>query len=330
MSINYSNSNENLLLLQNLPLISHEDYAGKELCPKCLKNVAQNHQAISCNSCPRWTHRKCTESITKSKYQKLSQMSSFTWFCNNCRDSETPLPKLDAPLKLNPKDLPLHFSIVKKGKNELLIIHINCRSMINKEEEIFDLINLLNPDIICLSETWLDGSIPIQYVPKGYKILRKDRSEEFLQKYRKLKGGGIAIIYRSYINMIPKPKITPNDEEIFWVQVQTNNSFLLGVIYRPEYSLIMQKDETGESILETNIQKATEISNRIVILGDLNIDLLNKTHKNTKNLNTMMNSYNLIQHIKNVTRIDMNTGKATLIDHVWTSNEMQVLKSGTC
>ena len=26
----------------------------------------------------------------------------------------------------------------------------------------------------------------------------------------------------------------------------------------------------------------------------------------------------------------MNTGKATLIDHVWTTNEMQVLKSGTC
>ena len=317
-------------LLKNLTAISNEDYVGKELCPTCLKNVAKNHQAISCSSCDRWTHRKCTGSINKTKYKKLSQLSTFTWFCNNCRDSETPLPKLDEPLKLNPKNLPIHFSIVKKGKNELLIIHINCRSMINKEEEIFDIINLLNPDIICLSETWLDGSVPIKYVPKGYKILRKDRSEEFLQKYRKIKGGGLAIIYRSYLNIIPKPKITPIDEEIFWVQVQTKNNFLLGVIYRPEYSLLLQENEDGESALEKNIRKASEISNRIVILGDFNIDLLNKSHKNTKYLYSILNSYNLTQHIKNVTRIDMNTGKGTLIDHVWTSSEMKVIKSGTC
>ena len=151
--------------------------------------------------------------------------------------------------------------------------------MLNKEEEIFDIIRLLNPDIICLTETWLDGSVPIQYVPKGYKILRKDRSEEFLQKYRKIKGGGIAIIYRSYMNIIPKPKLSPKDEEIFWVQVQTNNSFLLGVIYRPEYSVILQENEDGESTLEQNLRKASEISNRLVVLGDFNIDMLNQNKK---------------------------------------------------
>ena len=72
--------------------------------------------------------------------------------------------------------------------------------MVNKEEEILDIIKKLNPDIVCLTETWLDQSIPNQNVPPGYKILRQDRTEEFQQKYRKKSGGGVAIIYRSYLN----------------------------------------------------------------------------------------------------------------------------------
>ena len=163
---NLNETLENLQFPKHLTPISEEDLEGKELCTMCLKNVAENHQAISCNSCDRWTHRKCTNTINRTKYKKLSQISSFTWFCNNCREVETALPKLNEPLKIQPKDLPLHFSIVKKGKKELLIIHLNCRSMLNKEE-IFDIIRFLNPDIICLTETWLDGSVPIQYVPKG-------------------------------------------------------------------------------------------------------------------------------------------------------------------
>ena len=296
----------------------------------CLKIVAKNHQAISCDSCEKWTHRQCTKTISKTTYQKLSQITFFTWFCRNCRQAETPLPKLNEPLKLEPKDLPFHFSTVKKGKNELLIIHLNCRSMLNKEEEIFDIINLMNPDIICLTETWLDGSVPVKNVPKGYKILRKDRSEEFLQKYRKIKGGGLAIIYRTYINIVPKPKLSPKDEEIFWVQVQTNNSFLLGVIYRPEYSQLLQANEDGESTLEENLRKASELSNRLVVLGDFNIDMLNPNTKNAKYLNSIFDTYNLTQHIKKVTRIDLNSGKGTLIDHVWTTDEIKVINSGTC
>ena len=202
--------------------------------------------------------------------------------------------------------------------------------MLNKEEEIFDIIRLLNPDIICLTETWLDGSVPIQYVPKGYKILRKDRSEEFLQKYRKIKGGGLAIIYRSYLNIIPKPKLSPKDEEIFWVQIQTNNSFLLGVIYRPEYSTLLQENEEGESALEQNLRKASEISNRLVVVGDFNIDMLNQNTKKAKYLKSIYETYNLTQQIKTVTRIDLNSGKGTLIDHVWTSADIKVMKSGTC
>ena len=292
------------------------------------KNVTETHQAVSCSNCERWTHRKCTESISKSKYKKLCQILSFNWYCKNCRETETPLPKITEPLKLDSNNLPCKFSIVKKGKNELLILHINCRSMKNKEEELFEIITQLNPDILCLSETWLDGSTPTQYVPNGYKILRKDRSDEFLQKYRKIKGGGLAIIYRSYINLTLKPSLTEKDEEILWVHVKTNNSFLLGLFYRPDYSQLLQENDDGESPLEKNIREASEISNRIVIVGDFNIDLKN-FNKNTKDILTIGDTYSLTQQIKKDTRVDLNTGKGTLIDHIWTTPAMKPKISGT-
>ena len=325
-----SPSKENLSFLSQLTKISSQDFIGKELCTVCLKNVSDTHQAISCSNCDRWTHRKCTLTITKSKYKKLSQMTSFNWFCLNCRESETPQPKLNKPLKLDLNNSPCHFSKVKKGKNELLIMHINCRSMVNKQEEVFELITLLNPDIICMSETWLDGSIPTQYVPPGYKIIRKDRSDEFLQKYRKIKGGGLAIIHRSYINITQKPSLTENEEEILWVHVKTNNSFLLGLIYRPEYSTILHENEEGECILEQNIRKAAEISDRLIIMGDFNIDLKNTKSKNAKDLVTICDTFSLTQQINKVTRVDLNTGKGTLIDHIWTTPQMEAKTSGTC
>ena len=325
-----SASKENLNLLAQLTKISSKNYIGKEMCTVCLKNVTETQQSISCSNCDRWTHRKCTLTITKSKYKKLCQISHFNWYCNNCRETETPLPKLNQPLELDSNNQPCHFSTVRKGKNELLIIHLNCRSMVNKEEELFELINLLNPDIVCLSETWLDGSIPTQYVPKGYKILRKDRSEGFLQKYRKIKGGGLAIIHRSYINISLKPSLTEKEEELLWVQVKTNTSFLLGLFYRPAYSTLLHENEEGESLLEENIRKASETSNRIVIVGDFNIDLKNTKDKNRTELLTICDTYSLTQQIKRNTRIDLNTGKGTLIDHIWTSPEMKPKTSGTC
>ena len=62
------------------------------------------------------------------------------------------------------------------------------------------IINELVPDIICLTETWMDDSVTKNaYIPEGYKIIRKDRSESYKQKYGRNKGGGIAILYKENI-----------------------------------------------------------------------------------------------------------------------------------
>merc|ERR1712133_316315 len=42
------------------------------------------------------------------------------------------------------------------------------------------IIDDLGLDIVCITETWLDDSIPnLSDIPDGYKIIRKDRTEAF-------------------------------------------------------------------------------------------------------------------------------------------------------
>ena len=57
---------------------------------------------------------------------------------------------------------------------------------------------------------------------------------------------------------------------------------------------------------------------------------INKKQNSTKELCTICDTYNLSQQIQKVTRIDLNTGKGTLIDHIWTTPSIKILSSGTC
>ena len=105
-------------------------------------------------------------------------------------------------------------------------------------------------------------------------MIRKDRSEEYKQKYGKSKGGGVAVCYKEHLKVEKKHYLTEDCEEILWVQVKAKESFMLGIIYRGEYTDIMAEKD-GECKLEENIRKASEISNRIIVTGDLNVDMSN-------------------------------------------------------
>ena len=227
-------------------------------------------------------------------------------------------------LKLDP------IETVKKAKNELLVIIINCRSLANKEEEINFIIEETGADIICLIETWLDSSHPKNaYVPNGYKIIRKDRSDEFKEKYNKKIGGGVAIVFKENINISEKNSLSHKTEEILWLNVKEKNNFLLGIVYRPKYSTLL-KENDGITPLEKNILEVFEShTNNVMVVGDFNVDMLDSKNKKTKTLKNAYKTYGLKQQIKNPTRIDKNSNKGTLIDHIWAPAEMNIITSGT-
>ena len=316
-------------LLKELPKISSKDYQGKDLCRSCSKEVSMKQQAIFCDHCERWIHRSCSDMSIRS-YNQFKKIKSFSWTCNKCRIDDILVTDKADLSRINKSDLPEHIQEISQSNKELLIIHINCRSLVNKFEELVAIIEELYPDIICLTETWFDDSIPKQaYIPEGYSIIRKDRDETFKQRYGRNKGGGIAVLYKKHIKVEKKTYLTDKQEEILWVHVKVKQSFMLGTIYRAEYTDLLNEDQE-ETKIEENIRKAAEISNNILITGDFNIDMLQPESRNTKKLMEIYQSYGLDQCINKPTRIDNTSHKPAILDHVWASTEANLIKnSGT-
>ena len=321
--------NETLILLNELPQILSEDYVGKDLCRSCHKEVKQSQQAICCDTCQQWIHRSCSD-MNGRRYNECRKLTHFQWTCNKCRCDEVEITDKVNLAALKPSQLPEELSGIKSSKKELVIIHLNCRSILNKPEELDHIIQETDADVIALTETWMDSSVPQQaYIPEGYCIIRKDRSQNFKQKYGKNGGGGIAILHKEQIKVERKKYLTDDTEEILWVQIKMKESFMLGVIYRSEYTDVIKETE-GESKLEENIRKATEISNNLIVTGDFNIDMSDKESKDTQTLTNLYNSYGLQQYIKKPTRIDKRYNKPTIIDHVWASKDQNMIhQAGT-
>ena len=317
--------NETLMLLNELPQILTQDYVGKDLCRSCHKEVKQSQQAICCDTCQQWIHRSCSD-MNGRRYNECRKLIHFQWTCNKCRfDEEEITDKVNLAV-LKPSELPEELSGIKSSKKELVIIQLNCRSILNKPEELDHIIQVTDADIIVLTETWMDSSVPQQaYIPEGYCIIRKDRSQNFKQKYGKNGGGGIAILHKEHIKVDRKKYLTDDTEEILWVQIKTKESFMLGVISRAEYTDVIKETE-GESKLEENIRKATEISNNLIVTGDYNIDMSDKESKDTQTLTNIYHSYGLQQYIKKPTRVDKRYNKPTIIDHIWASKDQNMIK----
>ena len=73
------------------------------------------------------------------------------------------------------------------------------------------------------------------------------------------------------------------------------------------------------------MRKASEISDCFIITGDFNIDYSDTSFSLTRKLNNIYSSYNLIQLVKKPTCIDKKSGRPTVIDHVWTNPEKQLI-----
>lgn len=315
-------------LMKELTKITPEDYIGKDRCKACHLTIGIRQKAISCDQCLRWTHLKCSD--MQHKTYNLNENKEFFWICNTCRTAEIVIEgKVDLN-KLKPEQLPITNTELTQTSNELLILHYNCRSMINKAAEIYNICKDLQPSILCLTETWLDESTkPASYIPEGYSIIRQDRNEKFKQKYGKCNGGGIAVIHKEELT-IRKMDIHTETEETLWVEVKSKPNLVLGTVYRAHYTNLLNEAVNG-SVLETQLNEATSKTNQIIVIGDFNSDTAaEKLDKTTKTLMEIFDSHSMKQFIKKPTRIDPKTNKATTIDHVWAEPEANIIsESGT-
>ncbi len=72
--------------------------------------------------------------------------------------------------------------------HHLSCICLNARSVLPKREDLFAYICAHDPDIMAITETWLDSSIHDSHItPKGYSIFRCDRKRH---------GGDVLLLIR--------------------------------------------------------------------------------------------------------------------------------------
>ena len=174
-----------------------------------------------------------------------------------------------------------------------------------------------NPWLLAVVETWLDASHSDQEVNiSNYNLLRSDRS---LEPNR----GGIAIYYRNDLDVtllhLRSHNITCKCENM-WLRVKVSECriFTMGVVYRSPQNINLTEHITAD------LESIAAMKYPILIVGDFNLDLLGNS-SSTSFYRDTMTSFLLHQLLDEPTRVTETS--ATLIDHVWTSNEELIEES---
>ena len=110
-----------------------------------------------------------------------------------------------------------------------------------------------------------------------------------------------------------------------WVSIKQPNSrtILIGNVYRPPQGNI----ETFIQVLEDILTSIDLSKIELFILGDFNIDILEKKNPNTKKLLELIKTFGLRQLIKTPTRYSKD--KNSLIDVIITNSDF-ISSSGVC
>lgn len=181
-------------LLAELTPIKHTDYKGRDYCRSCWKPLNANSRSVSCDGCSYWSHLKCTD-LTLKQYQ-MNFGTCFSWLCNHCCEDE-PEPDVKSDQRKEQTT-----TLNKLSGTKGLILHINCRSLNGKLDELQHFLHVVKPDLLILTETWFNESNPKGTLNfKGYRNIRKDRSQEVKQKCKRNNGGGVAIIFKDTLKV---------------------------------------------------------------------------------------------------------------------------------
>ena len=151
----------------------------------------------------------------------------------------------------------------------------NVRSLRNKEINVRNYILSNKIDFGVITETWYSDDADLGYVNDlNYDGLKLDAVNRLNGK----KGGGIALVYRSYCNSvkIKSPKYSSFEHALWKLSCKGIHFTVLG-IYHPPYSSInnITDNQFLDDFLDLLGNTMANYSN-VVVLGDLNIHL-NKT-----------------------------------------------------
>ncbi|XP_031327432.1 uncharacterized protein LOC116158740 [Photinus pyralis] len=175
------------------------------------------------------------------------------------------------------------------------IAHVNIRSLVPKLHVLKSFLDVEKYDVMAISESWLKNDVSDEHITiPGYNLVRHDRVNRGSNQYT---------------------------IEHLWLNIKTSTqSVVVGVIYRPpnqNYKVFCDE-------LEGVCLEALLACESLVCVGDVNINILNKSSTETKYYLNMLETLGLTQIIEKATRLG-----TSLLDHIIVSNPIVVKKSGT-
>ena len=163
-------------------------------------------------------------------------------------------------------------------------------STLNKPIAIQEFLTDQNLDLLAISETWLaPDSLPStlnSLTPAGYSIIHQPRPVG--------KGGGVALIYRSFLKAIKiQLPIYTTFESLCTKFTISSSSFTLLTIYRPPNSSQSVFISEMSSLLEDLVSSTSEL----LITGDFNIHVDIPSDPFSKSFSNLLEIFDLKQHI---------------------------------
>lgn len=202
-------------------------------------------------------------------------------------------------------------------KEDFNILYMNIRSIKNKCDELNVYLKMEKYDLIALTEVWLHNNEVQYYNLQQYASVHSCRNSH---------GGGVSFYVREDLQY-----------EILDIYESDNINSISIKIDKIVYSVIYRAPSSSNVIFLDYIEQILcKYKNNSVIIGDMNINLLNSddiTRQYKQNIEVY--GYKIINQLSNehATRIDTSKNSSTIIDHVLSNCNVDfnlTLKKDTC
>ena len=197
---------------------------------------------------------------------------------------------------------------IRNGGEGLTIGHWNIQQPSDpKFEQLLASLNTTDitnkVDTFILTETFCnDKRSDSFYQIQGYDLFRKDRVRK--------KGGGILVYVNDRLCAKLRSDLMETNTEILWIEVclfKSRCPVLVAGIYRPLSAKAQDKN------IGKNIENVHLLNRETILLGDFNINYLNKSALNKHRLVKTLGNLHFTQVVKDITRPI--SGKC--LDHIW-------------
>ena len=185
----------------------------------------------------------------------------------------------------------------------LRIITLNPWSICNKTTLIHDFIIDHQPDLLCITETWMTGTesdkaVMSALLPPGYAMLHAPRLT---------RGGGTAIVHRSCIS------VRPSSEQIASLSFELQDCIVMAAHPVRICNLYRSPTNGGQPTTEffreftTYLETLATHPGHVILVGDFNFHINVPNDRDAREFRNLLSSLALKQHVQGPTHRSGNT-----------------------